>query len=977
MSVHPIEFVRSRQPALRLVGVAALAWQIAACGGGGGTSAPVTLPQATVSVASIAPTQALIGTTVTVAGNGLAGVTTVRVGAGSVAPASTSGQQLTFVLPATATSAPVQVEGADFTATSSQTLQVSVPSLVSVTPQSAFVGSSVVITGTGLDAVQQIRFTGSQPVSFTRTGADTLSVSIPPSAVSGTIAMIGNGFSLESPVFIEITTPSVSSASGGLTQKLMAGSTFSVTGTNLDRVQSFVVNGVTLTVLSRSAGSVTLQAPGQRLAGTLMLVVDSYEVPTKVSVEVYLPMSASSLVPATGSSGVLVRLSGSGLAAATSVSFGAASSAVEAVSETEISVRVPPGAVSGAVRVSSPFQVVEGPVFTVLPAVRVTGFSVAIDGATVRLTVTGTALSRVTGASIGMSAATIVSQGDAMLVLEGPSNAVGAVVLAVANGEPVTAGAYSPTLTVTGIEIGQRFMRSSSDNRLRLIPGNAALLRVNMQSAAPATGSPPVTVTAQIGAESFGPLPLLGPATVPQAATPFDRSTGYSVRLPESWIRAGLALRVVVGGPAPSQIVLTPAVAPPSTLAIVMVPIVVNNVAPAMPSPATARSQLARVLPIAPASLTVGTRAAIAMPGMAPLSSAGWSKALRTLNDLRMAEAPDKLYYGVVAASVRADSISGLGYVNNIDPMTNGYMASVGFDASYLLTTTDTFGIGFNAWTNVMTHEVGHNLSRLHAPCGAVEGADPAFPYAGGTLADIALYDDASALLTGPFYGSSGQRMTDVMGYCNGNFFSDYNHDAVQEYLERYTAINASALVPAPVEGYLQLSGEISATGVSFSPAAVLPVPVTRQARGSHEVRIRTTAGATQSAFFTPAVIADAPQSSSHFVVAMTDPGEVASVEVFDGTRSLPIQNVGNLRAALAFRWNEDSGALTVRWNAEALPYLSAFHVDRDGSRRVLGINLNGPSATLDTTSLTPGGSFDLVFSDSVVARRMVVNRVN
>jgi hypothetical protein len=215
------------------------------------------------------------------------------------------------------------------------------------------------------------------------------------------------------------------------------------------------------------------------------------------------------------------------------------------------------------------------------------------------------------------------------------------------------------------------------------------------------------------------------------------------------------------------------------------------------------------------------------------------------------------------------------------------------------------------------------------------------------------------------------------MGYCNGNFFSDYNHDAVQAYLERYTAINASAMPSAPVEGYLQLSGEINATGVILSPAAVPSVPVTRQARGSHEVRIRTTAGATQSAFFTPAVISDVPQSSSHFVVAMADPGELASVEIFDGARLLPIQNVGNLKAALAFRWNEDSGALTVRWNAEALPFLSAFHVAGDGSRRVLGVNLSGPSATLDTSSLTPGGSFDLVFSDSVVARRMVVNRLD
>jgi hypothetical protein len=68
---------------------------------------------------------------------------------------------------------------------------------------------------------------------------------------------------------------------------------------------------------------------------------------------------------------------------------------------------------------------------------------------------------------------------------------------------------------------------------------------------------------------------------------------------------------------------------------------------------------------------------------------------------------------------------------------------------------------------------------------------------------------------------------------------------------------------------------------------------------------------------------------------------------------------------------------LTVRWNAEALPFLSAFHIGSDGSRAVLGISTSGPSATFDTNSLPPGGSFDLVFSDAVAARRIVVTRTN
>ena len=67
----------------------------------------------------------------------------------------------------------------------------------------------------------------------------------------------------------------------------------------------------------------------------------------------------------------------------------------------------------------------------------------------------------------------------------------------------------------------------------------------------------------------------------------------------------------------------------------------------------------------------------------------------------------------------------------------------------------------------VMVHELGHNMSLAHAPCGAPAGLDPAFPYPDGS-SGVWGYDFDRGRLVRP-------STPDVMAWCADPWISDYH----------------------------------------------------------------------------------------------------------------------------------------------------------------------------------------------------------
>lgn len=96
--------------------------------------------------------------------------------------------------------------------------------------------------------------------------------------------------------------------------------------------------------------------------------------------------------------------------------------------------------------------------------------------------------------------------------------------------------------------------------------------------------------------------------------------------------------------------------------------------------------------------------------------------------------------------------------------------------------------LGFTGpdFADTFSHELGHAHGQLgHAPCGGAGSVDGNFPYAGGKIGVFGM-DVAALSLKDPTL------FTDLMGYCDNNWISDYNY---QRFFTRTQILAGAALV--------------------------------------------------------------------------------------------------------------------------------------------------------------------------------------
>ena len=132
-----------------------------------------------------------------------------------------------------------------------------------------------------------------------------------------------------------------------------------------------------------------------------------------------------------------------------------------------------------------------------------------------------------------------------------------------------------------------------------------------------------------------------------------------------------------------------------------------------------------------------------------------WVRVLTEMNTLRTAESSQRHYYGVVKVTYNS-GVAGYGFVSG--------RAAMGWD--YL-----------PSGRNVFAHELTHNFGRQHAPCGAVAGPDPSYPYQGGVIGAYG-YDFGSSSLKPP-------STVDLMSYCPNPWISDYNYVAAMTWRQQ------------------------------------------------------------------------------------------------------------------------------------------------------------------------------------------------
>ncbi|MFE2161159.1 IPT/TIG domain-containing protein [Streptomyces lydicus] len=302
------------------------------------------------------------------------------------------------------------------TAAAAQALAAATPAVISVSPTSGSTagGTTVTVTGTGFTGATAVRFGATQAPSFTVVSDTQITATTP--LGTGTVQVTVTtpiGTSNQFVTYTYVTTPApVLSSVSPVSGPSAGGATVTLTGTGFTGATavrfgatpaSFVVNSATQITATAPAGSGTVQVTVTGPGGTSNGVPFTYTtapVPT-----------LTSMTPTSGptAGGTTVTLTGTGLATASAVRFGATPAAsFTVVSDTHITAVAPAGTGTVPVTVTTSGGTSNGISYTYSAAPILSGVSPnqgpTSGGNTV--TLTGANLTGATAVTFGATPAT-------------------------------------------------------------------------------------------------------------------------------------------------------------------------------------------------------------------------------------------------------------------------------------------------------------------------------------------------------------------------------------------------------------------------------------------------------------------------------------------------------------------------------------------------------------------------------------------
>ncbi|HEU4741036.1 MAG TPA: M66 family metalloprotease [Meiothermus sp.] len=485
---------------------------------------------------------------------------------------------------------------------------------------------------------------------------------------------------------------------------------------------------------------------------------------------------------------------------------------------------------------------------------------------------------------------------------------------------------------------------------LRLVVGKPALLRAYVLGDK-AGLSAKVRASVYLNGQFRQDLDLTGPATFPTAENVSDLSQSFRATLPASLVQPGLEVRLQADPD--NQIVetdetnnlrtVTPTVGKETTLYLTLVPVIRGGTQPPTPDLGTLKQGLVDIWPLK--AVDMQTRAAYST------NTTDWGQLLNEVTALRTADKSGRYYYG---------------YLN-----LGGGIAWLGLPV----------GVG-NPSSGVMAHELGHNFTLSHAPCGNAPNPDPNYPYAGGGIGSWG-YNLSKGALVDP----ADSKIKDVMGYCGFGWVSDYMYQKAQTFLE---ASPPQAQTEPQLQNVLLVSGRVTAQGVVLDPPTPMQAPLSLPKPGPYTLRLQTEKGvrevpfATYTAIVMPnhdehtghfqAMPAFTPQTLEQFVFSVSDPGALKALEVRRGGASLARLEAGvKLQTAPNLQLREEGESLFLSWNSAAYRHLSVAHLE--AQRTTLALWQEGGSVRVSTRGLPAGGVFEVVLSDGINTLRQEIKR--
>ena len=238
------------------------------------------------------------GTNITITGNFLNWVDSVRFGSLDTTVTSFISQTMTeLVLPvpmnAKSGALTLYTGGTEGEIVVTETnFMVTLPNTTSISPASIKHGENLTLTGTDLDLVQEIRFVGVGEANVTTFVSHTptqIVVTVPNNASTGALILVTVNSLVEVPTTqtLSIILPTITTLSPN---PVDPGATLTITGTNLDLVEEVVFTGgaSASTFATKTATQIVLNVPMDALSGALTLLTQrNYTVRTSMMLTVF------------------------------------------------------------------------------------------------------------------------------------------------------------------------------------------------------------------------------------------------------------------------------------------------------------------------------------------------------------------------------------------------------------------------------------------------------------------------------------------------------------------------------------------------------------------------------------------------------------------------------------------------------------------------------------------------------------------
>ena len=217
------------------------------------------------TVTAFNPTSGVTGTTVTITGTDFTNVSAVAFNGVNSAYFVSSASTILAQVPAGATTGTVCVTTNVGTGCSAFNFIIGapVPSITSFSPTSGNTGTNVSITGQNFTGVDSVQFNGTKVTSFTVNSSTNISATVPVGATTGPIRIFTTAGSVTSSSNFNVlngggaapTITSFSPTSGPV------GTTVTITGLNLAAVTSVFIGGISCAIISTSNNSLTITIP--------------------------------------------------------------------------------------------------------------------------------------------------------------------------------------------------------------------------------------------------------------------------------------------------------------------------------------------------------------------------------------------------------------------------------------------------------------------------------------------------------------------------------------------------------------------------------------------------------------------------------------------------------------------------------------------------------------------------------------------